>query len=125
MASPLILIADDEGASRELMSEILRASGYEVIGLADGGRLLEQVAARRPDLVLLDVMLGGADGRELCRRIKADPELGGIPIVLTSAMDEEDVNWRECGADAFRRKAANILHLPAFISGLLRDEDRA
>lgn len=116
---PLIMIADDEGASRELMSEILRASGYEVIGLTGGDGLLERITDRRPDLVLLDVMLAGTDGRELCSRIKADPELRDIPVILTSAMDEEDVNWRESGADAFRRKAANILQLPDFVSEML------
>src|SRR5690606_28104667 len=113
------LIADDEGASRELMAEILRASGYDVATLSDGGDLLGKIAARRPDLILLDVMLGGFDGREICRHIKGDADLRGIPVILTSAMDEEDVDWRECGADAFRRKAANILRLPEFVAEML------
>lgn len=119
----VVLIADDEGTSRELMSEVLRASGFEVISVAQGRDVLDRARSHQPDVIVLDVMMGPVDGREICRQIRADPELRDTPVVLTSAMDEEDVDWRDSGATAFRRKAANILQLPAFVSRLLGERN--
>ncbi|HEX6939713.1 MAG TPA: response regulator [Longimicrobiales bacterium] len=114
-----VLVADDEPAVTELMSLALSSAGYDVLTTNDGVRALELARRERPDIALVDVMLPRMDGREVCRRIKADPQLADTPVVLFSSMDEPDVNWREAGADAFLQKAFDILSLPGLVARLL------
>lgn len=114
-----VLVADDEPAITEVMGRILRAAGHDVITAGSGMRALELARAERPDIALLDVMLPGMDGREVSRRIRQDPELARMPIVLFSSMDESDVDWRGAGADAFLQKAFDILALPALVDRML------
>src|SRR5690606_30246365 len=76
----VVLVADDEPAITDLIAQALGANGFDVITAHDGARALELVRSERPDIVMLDVMMPGVDGREVTRRIKADPSLRGIPV---------------------------------------------
>lgn len=116
-----VLVVDDELTWLELMAEVLAAFDFEVIVASDGSEVLECARRERPDIILVDVMTPGLDGREVARQLKQDSELRSIPIVLMSSMDEQDVNWREAGADGFRHKGPDVLSLPADLRRLIED----
>ena len=101
MANELILAVDDEAHILELLSFNLEASGYRVVTAATGEDALVVCAHERPALVLLDIMLPGIDGMEVCRRLKSAPTTADIPIImLTAKGDEVDkILGLELGAD--------------------------
>ncbi|TWJ04390.1 response regulator receiver domain-containing protein [Mucilaginibacter frigoritolerans] len=80
-----ILAVDDDRDILEVLQFILEDSGYEVDTLMDGRYLFEKIKAHTPDLILLDIMLGNLDGRELCKDVKAKLETTNIPVILVSA----------------------------------------
>ncbi|HTI58226.1 response regulator transcription factor [Mucilaginibacter sp.] len=80
-----ILAVDDNEDILDIMKLILEDCGYEVETLTDGNAIFEAIKQTHPDLILLDVMLGNADGRELCKEIKARTEMQDIPVILVSA----------------------------------------
>jgi CheY-like chemotaxis protein len=102
---PLILNVDDRPANLYTRDRILRHHGFVVANADCGAKVFEIAHRLKPHLILLDVHLGDADGRELCQQIKADPDLAGVPVVLISStlaghVDQlETVRWAK--ADAF------------------------
>ena len=80
-----ILAVDDDKDILEVLQFILEDSGYEVETLSDGKFLFEKIKLHPPDLILLDIMLGNMDGRELCKDVKSSAETHDIPVVLVSA----------------------------------------
>jgi CheY-like chemotaxis protein len=80
-----VLVVDDEPVLRTIVREILHEEGYAVIEAADGRVMLEIMARERPDLVLMDVMMPGIDGREAYRQLRSRPEHRDVPVVLMSA----------------------------------------
>jgi hypothetical protein len=103
---PKILIIDDEPANLATIESFLIGEGY-ALHLADGGRAgLDLARQIVPDLILLDVMMPECDGFEVCRRLRADPELGRIPIIVVTALDDESsrIEALRCGADDFVTK---------------------
>lgn len=80
-----ILAVDDDKDILEVLQLILEDSGYEVETLANGEYLFERIEKHHPDLILLDIMLGNLDGRDLCRRVKEKKETNDIPVILLSA----------------------------------------
>lgn len=116
---PRILIADDEPDSAEMIALILGYTGYDVTRAYDGAQALELARSERPDVLLLDVRMPKLYGSDVVRRIKADPELADKITILFSSADEDEVHWRETGADAFLQKPIDIRMLPEFIGGLL------
>src|SRR3954467_2042232 len=80
-----ILVVDDDKDILEVIKYILEDSGYEVDTLSDGHFLFDKIKEYRPDLILLDVMLGNMDGRELCKDVKLTDETHNIPVILISA----------------------------------------
>lgn len=80
-----ILAVDDDKDILDVLRLILENSGYEVDTLSDGHYLFEKIKARMPDLILLDIMLGNMDGRQLCKDVKGKYETRLIPVVLISA----------------------------------------
>ncbi len=118
-----ILIVDDDPLSCELLIELLSSEGYVNLHSAtDGETALEQVAASPPDLVLLDIMLPGISGFEICRRLKSDPHTATIPIVLVTALISRDSRLQglEAGADDFLTKPIDEAELLARTRSLLR-----
>lgn len=101
-----ILIVEDEESLLKLESILLISKGFEVKGVANGRAALEAVAADRPDLILLDIMLPEIDGFEVCERLKSDPDTRHIPVImLTAKKSREDmVRGEKVGADWYITK---------------------
>ena len=83
-----VLVVDDEPVLRAVVREILHEEGYAVIEAADGHVMLEIMTRERPDLVLMDVMMPGVDGREAYRQLRSRPEYHEVPVVMMSAAVE-------------------------------------
>lgn len=117
-----ILVVDDQAANIMLIETILAPQGYEIISASDGERALELVTAKPPDLILLDVMMPGMDGYDVCARLKEDERTRLIPIVMvTSLSDLEDrIRGIEVGADDFLSKPFHQAELSARVRSLLK-----
>jgi two-component system phosphate regulon response regulator PhoB len=103
---PLVLIADDDPDILLLLSVTLERDGWEVISAANGLRAHEVALERRPNLVVLDLMMPGIDGCEVARRLRADDATKDVPILIVTAFAEESQAARalEAGADAYMKK---------------------
>ena len=118
----LILVVDDVPANVKLLEAKLTNEYYDVITAKDGYEAIAQTKAKKPDLILLDVMMPGIDGFETCRQIKADPEVSHIPVVMVTALSEpsDRVAGLEAGADDFITKPINDTALFARVRSLVR-----
>ena len=116
------LLIDDDARLASLVTEYLGQHGIDVTVAGDARRGLASLRGRRFDVVLLDVMLPGIDGFEACRRIRATPDLAGLPIVMLTARgdDVDKVVGLELGADDYLAKPFNPRELLARIRALLR-----
>ena len=119
-----VLVVDDEPTIAQSVAARLRAEGFEVEVAADGPSAVAAAAARRPDLVVLDVMLPGFDGLEVCRRIQAERP---VPVLMLTARDEETdlLVGLAVGADDYLTKPFSIRELAARVHALLRRAGRA
>ncbi len=122
MAREKILVVEDEEDLLELLRYNLAKEGYGVAPVTSGEDALAQARARRPDLVLLDIMLPGVDGLEVCRRLKRDPETKALPVIMLTAKGEEAdiVVGLELGADDYVTKPFSPKVLIARIRAVLR-----
>ena len=93
-----ILAVDDDSDILEVLQFILEDSGYEVDTLSDGHNLLDTIQKKAPDLILLDIMLGSMDGRELCKQVKKQSATHNIPIILISASHNISASMNQEGA---------------------------
>jgi DNA-binding response OmpR family regulator len=104
-----ILAVDDDHDILEVLQLILEDSGYEVETLSDGRHLLETIDQNHPDLILLDIMLGNMDGRELCKAVKKQTSSHNIPIIMISASHNVgDTINQENGPNDFIAKPFDI-----------------
>ncbi len=117
-----ILVVDDHEDNVEVLRARLESRGYEVEGAMSGQEALNAVSRWSPDLVLLDVMMPDMDGLEVVRRLKADPTLPFIPVIMQTALDstERMVAGLEAGADDYVTKPINFAELEARVRSLLR-----
>ncbi|HZK98938.1 MAG TPA: PleD family two-component system response regulator [Caulobacteraceae bacterium] len=117
-----VLVVDDVAANVRLLNAKLTAEYYEVLSASDGATALEMAASEQPDIVLLDVMMPGMDGYEVCRRLKNDPVTQHIPVVMVTALDglNERIKGLEAGADEFLAKPIDDLLLFARVRSLTR-----
>jgi two-component system cell cycle response regulator DivK len=106
MSGRRILAVDDQEDNRRILRDLLTAAGYEVLEATTGEDAVAQAEAHRPDLILMDIQLPGIDGYEATRRIKANPALQAIPlIVVTSyALSGDEAKAMAAGADAYVSK---------------------
>ncbi|WP_022918168.1 MtrAB system response regulator MtrA [Ruania albidiflava] len=118
--SARVLVVDDDAALSEMIGIVLQSEGYETAFCSDGAKAVEAYRAEQPDLILLDLMLPGMDGIEICRRIRAE---SGVPIVmLTAKGDTADVvQGLEAGADDYMAKPAKPTELVARVKARLRN----
>jgi len=128
-----ILIVDDEIQNLELMEAMLTSAGYEVFLAREGEEALRLARERRPDLILLDLMMPGLSGFEVCARVKTDPQTGGIPVLFVTALSQIGDKERAmaAGGDDFLTKPFQRTELLTRVEALLkvrhlnRDLDRA
>lgn len=117
-----VLIVDDIPANLKLLDAKLTAEYFGVLKAASGPEAIEIATSQLPDIILLDVMMPGMDGFEVCRRLKAAPATEHIPIVMVTALDQpkDRVQGLEAGADDFLTKPVNDLALFARVKSLVR-----
>jgi class 3 adenylate cyclase/CheY-like chemotaxis protein len=116
-----ILVVDDTPQNIKLLDALLTPRGYEVIPAASGEEALTRVANRQPDLVLLDIVMPGMDGYEVCRRLRGDEATEMLPVVMiTASGEQEKVAALEAGADDFITKPLDQAELLARIRSLVR-----
>jgi putative two-component system response regulator len=117
-----VLVVDDELAGRKALGAILSAQGYSVALAANGPEALAEAVLVQPDLILLDIMMPGMDGFEVCRRLRATPDLADVPVLMLTALDDADsrLSGIEAGADDFITKPFDRAELRARVRTITR-----
>lgn len=119
---PLILVADDEEDIRELVCMNLRRAGYAIAEAADGLQALAEVKRRKPDAMVLDVMMPECDGLGVCRQLRSNPDTADIPIIMLTAkgQTQDRIEGLERGADDYLTKPFSPKELILRVQNLLR-----
>jgi len=122
--APIVLVVDDLKENVLLIQAMIHPLGYEVRKAQSGEEALECLAKEKPDLVVLDVVMPGLNGIEVCRRMKNDPETRHIPVVMVTGTSEEEANVQalEAGADDFLVKPLNAALLQARVRNALNSK---
>ena len=128
-----ILVVDDEPQNLDLLEAMLTSSGYEVFLAGGGEEGLRLARERKPDLIILDLMMPGISGFEVCARVKTDPQTGGIPVLFVTALNQisDKERAQAAGGDDFLTKPFQRAELLTRVEALLkvrhlnRDLDRA
>ena len=117
-----VLVVDDNAANVKLLEQRLRAEYFEVLTASSGYEALEICGREQADVVLLDVMMPGMDGFEVCRRLKADPKTQIVPVIMVTALDQpsDRIRGLEAGADDFLAKPVNDVALVTRVKNLAR-----
>lgn len=119
--SKTILVVEDQEDNRQILRDLLANVGYEMLEAENGEEALAALARRRPDLILMDIQLPVMDGYETTRRIKADPALKDIPVIVVTsyALSGDESKAREAGCDAYVTKPYSPRALLAKINEFL------
>jgi CheY-like chemotaxis protein len=119
-----ILIVDDEPSIRFLITATLEDEGYELFEAADGQEAYNLVKSNKPDLIILDVMMPGLTGYELCAKLKQDPVTQNIVIIMLTAKGQEQdrLQSRQAGADRYLRKPFSPLELINVVASFLQQD---
>jgi DNA-binding response OmpR family regulator len=106
-----VLAVDDDPYILEAIKIILETNGYQATTIRNGSKTLKLAQDLQPDLILLDILLMGQDGRDICRRLKALPKTSQIPVILVSAITVGASNFHSCGAVDYIEKPFDLHHL--------------
>lgn len=117
-----IVVIEDEADILEVLQYNLKREGYTVVASRDGEQGLDSVRRENPDLVLLDLMLPGLDGLEVCKRLQSDPVTANVPVIMVTAKGEESdvVSGLQIGADDYVTKPFSPKELLARVKAVLR-----
>jgi response regulator RpfG family c-di-GMP phosphodiesterase len=117
-----VLVVDDDPATVKLIERVLSSSGYEVVTAFSGNEAMENVQAVTPQAIILDIMMPGMNGFEVCRRLRADSRFEGVPIIMLTALDdmENRVAGIEMGADEYMTKPFHVKELLARVRSVMR-----
>ncbi len=116
-----ILVVDDDPSILDAISVVLEDAGFLVSTVNKGAETYKRIAMFGPDLILLDVLMSGTDGREICKRLKANEKTKSIPIVMISAHPSGSKGYLQCGAEAFLAKPFDTEDLVKAITNNLAD----
>ncbi|HXZ69268.1 MAG TPA: response regulator [Streptosporangiaceae bacterium] len=118
---PLVLVVDDLAPNVRLLGAVLSPRGFRVATASSGAEALDVLGKEHPDLVLLDILMPGMDGYEVCRRIREDPGTAFLPVIMiTASGEEEKIRAIESGADDFVNKPFDQAELLARVRSLVR-----
>jgi CheY-like chemotaxis protein len=122
-----VLLVDDQLLNHELVGFVLDADGWIVESATDAGQAMAKLQEFRPDVILMDIQLPGADGLELTRRIKGDPALRGIAIIAFTAyaMKGDEARMRAAGCDGYISKPIDVARFPRQVRACLRGDAQA
>lgn len=125
--TPTILVADDKEDNVELVSDLLTMEGYQVVSAFDGQDALEKIYQHAPDMVILDVNMPRMTGYEVCEKLKSDPEMAGIPVLMLTAWAGTDhrVKGLQLGAEDYLGKPFDYRELLARVEARLRAKQEA
>ena len=120
--APIILIADDNRAGQIALESMLLGKGYRIEFASDGNEAIKQAAELHPDLILLDIMMPGIDGYGVCKNLRANPDTAEVPIIMVTALDDNDskLEGLSAGADDFISKPINRTELQTRVNTIVR-----
>jgi putative two-component system response regulator len=120
--SSTVLIVDDEESGRQTIESVLEGEGYTIELAENGFQAIEKARRLLPDVILLDVMMPGMTGFEVCQRIRSDPQMAEIPIIILTALDDREsmLSGLKSGADDFISKPFDRFELRARVLGITR-----
>jgi DNA-binding response OmpR family regulator len=113
-----VLVIDDDPDILEAVQMILESGGYNSDITTKGDETYKKIEGYKPDLIILDVLLSGNDGRRICKNLKADVSTKKIPIIMISAHPTAKDSVKQCGADSFVAKPFSVTELLAEIEKL-------
>ena len=118
-----VLIVDDEPTALTTMEAILTGDGYQLEYATNGSMAIEKAEQLLPDLILLDVMMPGMNGFEVCRRLRATPKLAEVPIIILTALDDRSSRLQgiEAGADDYLSKPFRLLEIRELIEKIIKE----
>jgi DNA-binding response OmpR family regulator len=120
--APVVLVVEDDAMARDLVEQILDDAGYRVLAAESGARAIEIVRNGPPDLVVLDIMMPGMEGREVCRWLRSNPSTEAVPVIFLSAIDSlaEKLKAFEAGGNDFVSKPFDDRQFLKKVKDLLR-----